>query len=188
MTDASAPVFDTPRLQLRQLQPSDAAALYAYRSLAEVRQFQSWAPGDERDALNWIAAMQDTPFNQPDSWFQFGLYAKSTNQLIGDLGVHFPAGDTHQAEVGITIVPDFQGQGLAGEALGAVIDHLFHSLGKHRVYASIDPANTASKRLLESIGMRLEAHFRQSLRLGDAWVDDMVFAVLRSEWREPPAC
>jgi RimJ/RimL family protein N-acetyltransferase len=37
-------------------------------------------------------------------------------------------------------------------------------------------------RLLERIGMRREAHLQQSLRIDGEWVDDVVFAMLRSEW------
>ena len=40
--------------------------------------------------------------------------------------------------------------------------------------------NEASMALLRSVGMRLEAHFRQSLFWKGKWVDDMVFGLLRS--------
>jgi hypothetical protein len=34
--------------------------------------------------------------------------------------------------------------------------------------------------------MRQEAHFRQSLWLRGEWVDDLVFAILESEWTAQP--
>jgi RimJ/RimL family protein N-acetyltransferase len=37
--------------------------------------------------------------------------------------------------------------------------------------------------LLQKIGMREEAHMIQSLWIKGAWVDDVVFAMLRKEWR-----
>jgi len=45
-------------------------------------------------------------------------------------------------------------------------------------------ATEASMVLLRKVGMRQEAHFRESLWVGGAWVDDVVFGVLASEW--PP--
>jgi RimJ/RimL family protein N-acetyltransferase len=56
-------------------------------------------------------------------------------------------------------------------------------LDTHRVFASVDPRNTASMALFEHLGMRPEAHFRQSLWFKGDWVDDVVFAILKSEWR-----
>ena len=65
----------------------------------------------------------------------------------------------------------------------ALLDYLFIVLNKHRVFASVDPRNEASMALLRSVGMRLEAHFRQSLFWKGERVDDMVFGLLRSEWK-----
>ena len=36
--------------------------------------------------------------------------------------------------------------------------------------------------LLERVGMRKEAHFRKSIWFKGEWADDMVFAILASEW------
>jgi RimJ/RimL family protein N-acetyltransferase len=52
-------------------------------------------------------------------------------------------------------------------------------------FASVDPRNQPSVALLEKVGMRQEAHFRQSLFWRGEWVDDIVFAMLRSEWQGP---
>jgi RimJ/RimL family protein N-acetyltransferase len=52
------------------------------------------------------------------------------------------------------------------------------------VFASVDPRNHASIALLRRVGMRQEAHFRQSLWWRGEWVDDVIFAVLQSEWKD----
>ncbi|MDB5028733.1 MAG: hypothetical protein JWO66_2422, partial [Candidatus Eremiobacteraeota bacterium] len=36
-------------------------------------------------------------------------------------------------------------------------------------------------------GFRQEAHLRESLWFKDAWADDLIFAMLRSEWSAPGA-
>ena len=46
----------------------------------------------------------------------------------------------------------------------------------------MDPRNEPSVALLERVGMRKEAHFRKSLWFKGEWVDDMVLAILKSEW------
>ena len=81
---------------------------------------------------------------------------------------------------------EYQRQGFAGEALSAVIHNAFRE-GVHRVYAECDPRNTASWKLLESLGFRREAHFRQNVYFwkdadgSPIWKDTYVYAILESD-------
>jgi len=86
-----------------------------------------------------------------------------------------------QAEIGCTLSKNYQNQGYATEALGAMIEYLFLTLNKHRIIASVDPRNTASIRLIERLGFRKEAHFKESYYLRGEWVDDIIYAMLRTE-------
>jgi RimJ/RimL family protein N-acetyltransferase len=117
-------------------------------------------------------------------WFQRAIRRSDDDALLGDVGFCLSDG---QAEIGITIAPSAQGQGYAREALEALFHDLFGSLGVHRIYASVDPRNTPSMALLTAVGMRQEAHFRESLLFRGEWVDDVVFALLACEWRDRAA-
>jgi RimJ/RimL family protein N-acetyltransferase len=112
-----------------------------------------------------------------------GIYAQDGDKLIGDCGFRVATDDPEQAEIGITLAPEFQGRGYAAETLGALFDYLFVTSGKHRVFGSVDPRNLASMKLLERIGMRKEGHFVKSLRFRGEWVDDVIFAMLSEEWK-----
>ncbi len=98
------------------------------------------------------------------------------------MGVRFPESDSRQVEDGFSIVPAHQRQGYGTEAVKGLLGYLLGPLGKHRVFASVDPRNEASIALLKRLGMRQEAHFRESLWIKGVWVDDIVFGILRSEW------
>ncbi len=178
----TSPEIVTERLLLTPLALEDADALFAYRSLPEVTRFQTWEPTAPGDAAEFVRALAGVEFDTPDTWFQLGIRDRESGRLIGDLGVRFLE-DGRQVEIGFTLDPAFQGRGLATEAVTALLDHLFGSLGKHRVIASVDPRNEASIRLLERVGMRREAHFRESLPFKGEWADDVVFAMLASEWQ-----
>jgi len=89
-----------------------------------------------------------------------------------------------QAEIGISLNPKYQKQGFAQEALRAIFKYLFVQLDLHRIIGSVDPRNISSATLLRRVGMRQEAHFIQSYWLKGEWTDDLVFALLRSEWAE----
>jgi RimJ/RimL family protein N-acetyltransferase len=171
----------TDRLRINDLILSDARELFLYRSDAEVARYQSWSPSSIDEARAFIARNAATPFNQAESWYQLAVRSASTHQLLGDLGLHFLG--VAQVEIGFTIAPQHQRQGLGTFAVLTLLDYLFNRLNKHRILASVDPRNAASLALLRRVGMRQEAHFRQSLFWKGEWVDDVVFGILCSEWK-----
>lgn len=179
--------LQTHPLRINHLVPADAPALLAYRSDPAVACFQSWVPATLRDVEDFLARNAATEFGAPETWNQLAIRLDSTGELVGDLGVHFVGSDGHQVEIGFTIAPRFQRRGFGSLAVTALLGHLFTVQGKHRVFASVDPRNEASMRLLRGLGLRQEAHFRESLFWKGEWVDDVVFAMLRSEWQERPA-
>jgi RimJ/RimL family protein N-acetyltransferase len=52
----------------------------------------------------------------------------------------------------------------------------------HRVYARCDARNTASFRVMERLGMRQEAHFREHTHLKGRWDEERIFAILDRDW------
>jgi RimJ/RimL family protein N-acetyltransferase len=65
----------------------------------------------------------------------------------------------------------------------ALLDFLFCELNLHRVSARTGKDNIRSWKLMERLGMRREAHFRQShTNLDNRWADEYVCAVLESDW------
>ncbi len=178
---AVAPELHTERLTLGALQPADAADLYRYRSLPAVGAYQSWVPESEAEAASFIQQQSQVLFDTPDSWYQLAIRLRDTAVLVGDLGIHVLA-DARQVEIGFTIDPAQQRRGLATEAVQALLLLLFARGRKHRVTASVDPRNAASIALLQKLGFRQEAYFRQSYWWRGEWADDVVFALLQSDW------
>lgn len=174
--------IETPRLLMKPLQLQDTQGMYAYRSDPAVARYQSWRPVREEEVEAFILKYGSSSINVVDSWCQLGVYRKTTQELIGDVGIHFLPPDAQQVELGFTISPRHQGQGYAAEAVGALLSYLFASLSKHRIMASVDPSNTASIALLGKMGMRKEAHHIQSIWTPEGWGDDVIYAVLREEW------
>jgi RimJ/RimL family protein N-acetyltransferase len=59
----------------------------------------------------------------------------------------------------------------------------FEVLGLHRIMGSCDARNTGSARVMERLGMRREAHFRESEIFKGEWGDELIYAMLASEWQ-----
>ncbi len=178
--------LETSRLCLDALRADDAQALYACRADPAVARFQGWRPASLAEAVDFIER-QATATAAADSWFQRAIRWRSNGELIGDVAIHLPADPRGSIEFGISIAPGWQRRGLAGDALRALFGWVFDQHGGHRIHASVDPRNLASVAMLRSLGLRQEAHHRESLWLGGEWVDDLIFAMLEHEWRAQQA-
>jgi len=172
----------TARLRLDALRIDDAVALFGYRSDPAVSRYQGWRPASVEDAESFIRNQSALIAPTPGQWFQRAIRLRDSEALIGDLGLCLS--NDAQAEFGITLAPSMQGRGMAREALHALFHVLFGRLDVHRVHASVDPRNAPSMALLQAVGMRQEAHFRESLRFRGEWVDDVVFGLLAREWAD----
>lgn len=172
--------IETSRMILRPIAIEDCEMVFNYRSDKETNLYQSWIP-DSIDEVQSFISKNPIQINIPNTWFQLVIIRKQDNQVIGDIGLHF-LDDNHQAEIGITLSKRSQNQGYATEAMRLVLSYLFSDLNKHRIIASIDPKNIASMRLMNRLGFRKEAHFRESYFQNGKWADDVIFAMLRSEY------
>ncbi len=171
------------RLMLRPIQLADSALIFTYRSNSTINQYQGWVPKTIDDVRDFIANRTSPEINLSGTWFQLVIIKMDKNELIGDIGVHFLDSDEHSVELGITMNPNHHGKGFATEALNEVINFLFNQMHKTRITASIDPRNLKSIQFFKRLGFRKEAHFKQSIFVNDEWVDDLIYAILKDEWK-----
>ncbi len=90
----------------------------------------------------------------------------------------------HVAELGYRLRRDVWGRGLASEGAAALVTHGFTALGYQRITATTMAVNSASRRVLEKIGM---AHLRTDFAVwpdpipgseqGDVW-----YEIAREDW------
>ncbi|AIY40123.1 Ribosomal-protein-serine acetyltransferase [Collimonas arenae] len=168
---------------LRGFTRHDLAAFSGYRNKPEVARYQSWSTYSTEDAEAFFEQQHGLAFNADDTWFQIAAERKEDAALAGDVAVHFFDGGL-QAEIGVTFDSIYQGQGYAWEALSRVIGLLFEDLKKHRIVATVDASNLRVQHLLEKLGFRREAHFRENIFFKGAWSDEYGYALLASEWRK----
>ena len=175
-------VLETARCRLRDFAERDLPAFVRYRATPEVAHFQSWSSYTLEDAQRLYAAQRVTPFGKAGSWYQVAIAGKDDDRLIGDCALHFLE-DGWQVEIGFTLAPEYQGKGLAREAVTALLEYVFGKLGKHRVIAVTDAENHSAQKLLRGLGFRQEAHYRQNIFFKGKWGDECLFALLAEEFR-----
>lgn len=155
--------FDTTHLRLRRLREADLAPFQAYRSDPEVGRWQGWTPMDEAAARAFLRDMARSPWCPPGEWMQLAIARRDDDTLLGDMGL-FLNDSGHTLDLGFTLARHAQGQGLASEAVRALLPQVFAHTTAQRVRAIADVRNTASVALLRRCGFRhfatLAAHFR----------------------------
>ena len=85
-------------------------------------------------------------------------------------------------EIGYLFARETWGQGVAWEALTALLRHLFAE-GQRRVFADIDPDNAPSIGLVERLGFVLEGRLRAEWETHIGVRDTLIYGLLRDEWR-----
>ena len=171
------------RLLLRPFAPADVDALYAYHRLPEVHRYL-YSQARSRAEVEALVAERVNATALTEAGQELHLVAElaDTGELVGDC-VFFWRSEQHQkGEIGYTFNPAYHGRGLATEAAVALLRLGFEGLGLHRITGHLDARNTASARVLERAGMRREAHLVENEFVKGEWSDELVYAMLRSEW------
>lgn len=172
------------RVSLQIISKEYAQEIFNYRSDAKTNKYQTWIPKTFDEVYDFITNKVSENIDEVDTWYQLVIINKENNKVIGDIGIHFIDEDKKQVEFGCTLAKSQQGKGFAYEAVSEIMRFLFTDLNKHRITASVDPANGKSIALLERLGFRKEAHFIKSLLIDGEWVDDAVYAILKEEWEK----
>ena len=171
--------IETERLLLRRSRPEDAATISAYRSDPNVNRQQGWDRTDLEGVLADIVEMSGRSPGEPGGWVQFTVEERKGGRIVGDVGLSVADGEPGVIKVGYTIDPAFQGLGYATEAIRALVEYAFETLGAELVRAHASAENAPSIRVAEKVGMRLVERFEH--REGD----EVWYGVRYERRREP---
>jgi len=107
---------------------------------------------------------------------------RRTGEWIGQIGLNRVAGWPHadNVEVGFELKPWCWGQGLATEGARACLRFGFDQLGLGRIIGVTNPANAASRRVLEKAGLAYQGLLPFPPGLESAW-----YCVDRATWGRP---
>ena len=150
-----------PGLILRPFTADDLPHFTAYRSHPDVARYQSWSDYGAADAQAFSNGSGGSSSTVKTAGFNWRSSAAKTARCSAMSRCIFRCGA--RAELGVTCAPSHQRQGMAHEALNAVIALLFGPLAKHRITAVVDARNLGAAALFGKLGFRREAHWRQNV-------------------------
>jgi RimJ/RimL family protein N-acetyltransferase len=172
----------TPRLSIAPLGEEDTAEFVAYRRDPDVARWQGWDPTySEAEAAKLIASQPSADVPDSGGWLQLAIHDRGSGKLQGDVAVHSLTDVPDTFEIGITLAPASQHQGIATEAVNRMLDYLFTMVNAHRVIAICDARNNPVARLFRSVGMRKESSQIDVEFFKDEWVTLDGYAILQAE-------
>lgn len=176
--------IETERLLLRRIQPTDAPAMFDYGQRVEVA---SLAGFPVNQSLEEVRAFIEQDLQKAEEQACLRIYAiclKGDGRMIGT--VNFTKEIEEDIfEIGYVLHPDWWGQGLMPEAVGALIHHGFQAYHMRKIELVTYDSNHQSQRVAEKLGFQLEARLRQRKELDGHYHDKIVYGLLRDEWLQP---
>ena len=173
----------TPRLVLREFRRDDLEPLLVIHSDPEAVRYVPYPPRD-RDAVATVLERKvaGTAWRQEGDLVELAVTRAEDGALLGDVLLALRSVEHETVEVGYVFAPAHGGQGYATEAVRALLALAFERLGARRVVARVDARNTPSRRLLERLGMRLEAHLVENEWFKGELTSETDYALLAREW------
>jgi len=161
----------TERMILRRYRPEDAEDLHRYLGTdPAMYEYSGWNPYATPEMA------QETVRGFIDSYKDGHTYSwvmDIDEVIVGTIGAYDYKDD--QIEVGFSVVPGWQGRGLATAALKKVLEYLTENEGIPCVTAWCAAANAGSRRVLEKAGMKLSGEEKESLKVGGRIYDKLIY-------------
>jgi ribosomal-protein-alanine N-acetyltransferase len=165
-------MIETERLILRRFTPDDLDELVGLRADPQVMRYI----GDQsREKVSQRLQYYISHY-EPHGFGMWAVVDKNTGKMIGWCGLIY-LDETPEVEIGYGVARDYWGRGLMTEAARACLRYGFESVGLERIVAVAMPENTASRRIMEKLGMRYE-------KMAHHYGHDLVYyAIGRDEFR-----
>ena len=181
MNKAGTQRLETHRLILRRCRVEDAEEMFNnWASDPEVTKFLTWPAHANTDVTrtvlgSWVSRYEDGGF------FQWMIEWKENGQAIGNIAVVKLDEEKESADIGYCLGRQYWGRGIMPEALRAVMDYLFDTVGVNRIAACHDVNNPKSGRVMKKAGMKLEGILRGAGKNNLGICDDVWYAALRND-------
>ncbi|MCM3710217.1 GNAT family N-acetyltransferase [Sporosarcina luteola] len=170
------------RVILREMEENDWIDVHKYASQEKVCQYQPWGPNSEQESKDFVKQVLRDARKEPRSRFVFAVIVKESREMVGAGEINIRDFSNRVGEIAYIMNPQYWGKGLATEVAKLLIAHGFSDLHLHRIFATCDPRNIGSLKVLEKVGMLKEGKLREDLLIKDGWRDSLLYSILEQEW------
>ncbi|HZH27612.1 MAG TPA: GNAT family protein [Azospirillaceae bacterium] len=182
MPSGSALAIETDRLLLREVRETDADAFAAYMPRETYWRHLPIDPPTRAWVEASVARRIQEQSDEPRTAWLLAAVLRDTDEVVGEGLLKITDRGRTQGEIGWGLDSRFAGRGLATEIGGAMLALGFEHLGLHRIAAMCRVENTASRRVMDKLGMREEGALREHLRVRGEWWSSHLCSILRPEY------
>jgi ribosomal-protein-alanine N-acetyltransferase len=176
----SFPEFESERLRFRKITLPDAKDLFLIRSNDEVMKFMDvprhYSISDSEKLIHTI----DESYKN-ETGINWSMIEKQSNNFIGYIGFIRIFYEHCRAEIGYALKPEYWGKGYMFETIKRIVRFGFEELNLHSIEANVNPLNERSKKVLERIGFKKEAHFRENYLFDGKFYDSIIYSLLEKD-------
>ncbi|MDQ2823383.1 MAG: GNAT family N-acetyltransferase [Pseudomonadota bacterium] len=147
--------IETPQLLLRPLTIDDAEAYWPLLRLPEVLRYTGEAPKTLIEEVREILTTRPLHDYVAHGYGRMACIEKSSGRLVGFSGLKY-LDELKETDVGYRFLPDCWGKGYATESGAALMAQGRAQFGLERIIGLAEPANGASCRVLEKLGLFFE--------------------------------
>ena len=106
------------------------------------------------------------------------------NKVVGIISTLQIDWMNQRTSIGYWISQDMQGRNLATEATVVLLNYLFEKLRLHRVFIQAATGNTASNKVIQKIGFKLEGVLRENERVKEYYLDHNIYGMTEKDFLE----
>ena len=170
------------RTCLRLFEEADAQELYevVVANREYLSRWMPWAPKQTPENTLEFIRVSRRQFAE-NNGFQAAIV--EDGRIVGVTGFHSIDWENLSTTIGYWIAAEAQGRGTVTRAVGALVDHAFGVWKLNRVEIHAAPENDRSRAIPRRLGFAEEGLLRQAERVGDRFVDHVLYAMLAQDWR-----
>ncbi len=171
-------------LKLRALALDDAEELFAVVD-ANRQHLRAWLPWlDANTEVEHTRQFIESTVQQDAKNEGFTCAVLLGGRIVGVAGYHPIQWSNRSVELGYWQSHDVTGRGIMTRCCRVLVDHAFDVLGLNRVAIPAAVGNARSRAIPERLGFKQEGVIRDAEWLYDHYVDHVLYAMLRGEWKD----
>ena len=165
-------MLETERLIMRPMVEADVDEIFAMRSDEDIMRFIR-KPQGRSESFDWIKLVSERWDGEKLGFCT--VIEKKTDKFLGWCGL-WRLLETDEMEIGYAIEKVNWGKGFATEAAERFMQYAFEELKTEKLVAVARPENTASRRVMEKLGM-------QFVKTGEFYGQSLVqYAISKNEF------
>lgn len=163
----------SPRFTLTPFQPPDWAFFLELRRDPAIMRFMAEVASEAQIRILFEDRLADA---------NAFIIRDAQQRPVGDIGLGISSANDEEADVGYSVAPAAQGQGVASQALRAMCELAFTQREIQALNAWVLAENQGSVRVLEKRGFRKTQVLEKAYLLRGEYYDDWVFRLERQDF------